>query len=130
MKCLGVDVGGERVGIAVSDDSGFIAFPLMCVTRDACVSRILSLIDERGIDVVVFGESVDLDGTDNPIMKDVREVAGALGDRVMTVFEPEQFSTQAARRLGRGRDDEAAAVILQSYLDRRGIGKKEDIMFD
>lgn len=130
MKCLGIDVGEKLVGIAVSDDGGSVAFPLEQVERGKCVERILALVAERSVDVVVLGKSVDLDGIDNPIMKDAREIAGALRRQVRVVFEPEQFSTQAAGRLGKGSDAEAAAIILQSHLDRQSIDKKEDVMFD
>ena len=130
MKCLGLDVGEEQVGIAVSDDSGSIAFPLEQIEQKTCIEHILELVDKRDISVVVLGESVNLDGSDNPIMKNIHEIADTLRGRVQVVFEPEQFSTQAARRLGKGSDAEAAAIILQSYLDRKNIGKEEDIMFE
>ena len=77
-KCLGVDVGSERVGVAVSDDDGSLAFPLEVVARDGCVDRLLVLIAERKVEAVVFGESVDLDGEENPVMADVREIADAV----------------------------------------------------
>lgn len=130
MKYLGIDVGKERVGIAVSDDSGSVAFPLEQIGRDKCVGCILSLVIERNIDAVVLGGSVDLDGIDNPIMKEVHKIADAMRESVKVIFEPEQFSTQAAERLGKGSDAEAAAIILQSHLDRQNIDKKENIMFD
>lgn len=130
MKYLGIDVGKKQVGIAVSDDGGAVAFPLEQVDRTVCVDRIVSLINERSISVVVIGESVDLDGAGNPVMDDVRAVANALKNKVKVVFEPEQFSTQAAGRLGKGSDAEAATIILQSYLDRCNAGKEEEINFD
>lgn len=117
MKYLGVDVGTERVGLALSDDSGRVAFPLAVIPRDKCVKEMRRLIKERGIDGMVFGESLNVDGAENPVMADVREIAGAL-EGVSVFFEPEQFSTRAASRLGEGTDAQAAAVILQSYLDR------------
>ena len=125
-KCLGVDVGSERVGVAVSDDDGSLAFPLEVVARDDCVDRLLVLVAERKVEVVVFGESVDLDGEENLVMADVREIADAVREQVTVVFEPEQFSTQAAGRLGKGSDAEAAALILQSYLDRQNKRKTEE----
>ncbi|MCY4576853.1 MAG: RuvX/YqgF family protein [Candidatus Kaiserbacteria bacterium] len=127
-KCLGVDVGQERVGVSVSDDGGTVAFPLAVLQRRECVAQLLTLIAERDIAVVVFGESLDLDGEENPIMTEVRDIADAVREQVAVVFESEQFSTQAASRLGKGSDAEAAAIILQSYLDRQNRGKKEDII--
>ena len=121
MKYLGIDVGSKTVGISVSDDDGVIAFPLEEVSRDRCVERITSLVAERHIDTLVIGESRALDGGENPIMEDIRAVAESLCGLVQVVFQPEQFSTQAAARLGKGSDAEAATIILQSYLDRSGV---------
>ena len=130
MKYLGIDVGKKQVGIAVSDDGGSVAFPLERVDRVACVDRVLALVDERDVQSVVLGESVNLDGSANPVMEDVREIADALRQRGVAVsLEPEQFSTQAAQRLGQGNDAEAAAVILQSHLDKQNTDRKEDIDF-
>lgn len=119
-RYLGIDVGKVRVGIAVSDDGGTLAFPLETVSRAACVARIQTLVVEQSITGVVLGESRDLDGQENPIMEEVRAIARQLRTQVPVLFEPEQFSTQAAARLGTGSDAEAAALILQSYLDRKG----------
>ena len=129
-KYLGVDIGQERVGVAVSDDEGSIAFPLTVLKRQECVEQLLILIAERDIKTVVFGESFDLEGKKNPIMADVQKVANAVREKAEVLFEPEQFSTQAAKRLGKGTDAEAATIILQSYLDRKNRGKEEDIDFD
>ena len=128
MKHLGIDVGEKRVGVAVSDNSGSVAFPLAVLERKECIKQLSALLAERDIRTAVFGESTDLDGADNPIMKEVREIAEILQKQVRVVFEPEQFSTQAAGRLGKGTDAEAATIILQSYLDRQSRGKKEEVI--
>ena len=130
MKYLGLDVGAKRVGVAVSDDGGTVAFPLAVVSLGECVSYVAGVVRERGVAVVVVGESLDLDGGENEIMKEIRAVADALREFVQVAFAPEQFSTQAAGRLGKGSDAEAAAVILQGYLDRLRGGGDEEIDFD
>ena len=94
----------------------------------ACVEHIVACISEQGIAVVVIGESVNLDGRDNPIMHDIRSIAEALRKHVPVVFQPEQFSSQAAARLGGETDAEAAVVILQRYLER--MISDEDIAFE
>ena len=129
-KYLGVDIGQKQVGVAVSDDEGSVAFPLTVLKRKECVEQLLEIITERGIRVVVFGESQNLDGVDNPIMKEVRKVASAINKKAEVLFEPEQFSTQAAERLGKGTDAEAAAIILQSHLDQKNKEKEEIIDFE
>lgn len=118
MRYLGIDVGKARVGVAISDESGAIAFPLEVIPRKGCADHLRALAAERSVESIVFGESHDLDGTENKIMHDIRSLAKELADTATILFEPEQFSTQAAARLGKGTDAEAAALILQSYLDR------------
>ena len=129
-KYLGIDIGLERVGVAVSDDGGSVAFPLTVLKRKECIEELLKLIAERGIQTVVFGKSLDLNGKENPIMQEVQKVAQAVQEKAEVIFEPEQFSTQAAQRLGKGSDAEAATIILQSHLDQRNRGKEETIVFE
>lgn len=119
MKYLGVDVGKVRVGIAVSDDDGGLAFPVTILSRNEAEFEILEILKERGISNVVIGESIDLKGNPNPVMKDVNEIKDFLDEQgIKTFLIPEHFSTIEAGRIGRGTDSEAAAIILQSFLDR------------
>ncbi len=129
MKYLGADIGEKRVGIAVSDDGGTVAFPLSVVSRSECVASITALIAERRIGTVVIGASYALDGSDNPVMAHIRDIADALHGVAEVVLHPEQFSTREAARIGRGSDAEAATIILQSYLDRLRE-RDDDIMFE
>lgn len=128
MRHLGIDVGTKKVGIAISDDSGKIAFPFEVAVREKAVGRIKEIIQEKNIQRVVIGESLDLQGKKNPVMKDVQEIADALKNVVEVALEAEQFSTLSAKRLGEGRDDQAAAIILQSHLDRSL--SDDDILFE
>ena len=118
MKYIGLDIGSKRVGIAVSDDGGTVAFPHADIPRDGCERVIADIITTKGIGTAVIGESLNLDGTDNPVMEDIRAVAAAVEKIVPVIFQQEQYSTLAAARLGKGSDAEAAAIILQSHLDR------------
>ena len=119
MRYLGLDIGGKRVGIALSDEEGRIAFPLSEVGTSECVRAVHQLSKEKEVSTVVVGESLALDGSKNPIMEVVEEIAEQLKESVAVVFHPEQFSTQQARRLGKGSDAEAATILLQSYLDMK-----------
>ena len=118
MKYIGLDVGEKRVGIAVSDDGGTVAFPLAQVRREECVEYVKKIIKEKEIQTVIIGESLDLDGKENSVMKEIHAIADEIRKFADVIFEPEQFSTQQVKRLGKGSDAEAATIILQSYLDR------------
>ncbi len=123
-QILGIDHGTKKVGIAVSDRSRTIATPVTVLANDdQLMKNLTSLVEEYAADTVVIGESRNYHGQDNPVMAPARKLAEALGRRlgVTAVFEPEMLTTAQALRTdeNRGRlDASAAALILQSYLDR------------
>ncbi|MBP9821436.1 MAG: pre-16S rRNA-processing nuclease YqgF [Candidatus Pacebacteria bacterium] len=137
MKYLGIDYGTKRVGIAVSDDSGSIAFPREILVNDKdLIGNLLSLVTKDSVETVVIGYSTKQDGSPNPIMDDLEGVTWALEDAgVQIVFEKEWFSSHEAalqnfnqksalttrpdRASDKALDSQAAAIILQRYLDKQ-----------
>jgi putative Holliday junction resolvase len=132
-RLLGVDYGGVRIGLAVSDADRTIASPLATYTRrsrerDAAYFR--RLVDEEVIGKVVVGLPVHLDGREGPKALEARAFGKWLGDvtGLSIVFWDERFSTVEAeaalwsaglthkRRKDR-RDRVAAQMLLQGYLD-------------
>lgn len=135
MKYLGLDYGSKKVGFAQSDDDGKFAFPLMIAPNDAnLMSDILELIREMKFSVVVIGESVDGHGKPNAIAKDARKLGASIENAidVKVVFEKEWYSTVEARKQpgkegDHNVDDQAAAIVLQRYLDKtNGPGVYEE----
>jgi len=136
MKLMGIDYGTKRVGIAISDDEGRIAFPhdvLPCTKNLAEVLK--TLCQEKGVARIVIGESRDFNQKENPIMPAVHALKKTLEEKtgLPVYLEPEMLTTQEAKRLHhkvsprdlRGNreklidtDASAAALILQSYIDR------------
>lgn len=126
MKYLGIDYGSKKVGFSQSDDDGRIAFPLMISPNDnSLLKDTLDLVREMKIFTVVIGESVDQKGKSNPIAKEARkfgaQIEGAVDVKV--VFEKEWYSTVEARKQPGKEgdhevDDQAAAIVLQRYLDK------------
>ena len=130
-KYLGIDYGLKRCGLAVSDDTGSVAFPRDTITTDsALVPRIVDIVRDEHIDVIVIGESKDKDGKDNPVMGGARALAHELENElaVLVRFEPEYYSSVEARKSGIGSfvDAQAAAIILNRYLERQHGGSKRD----
>ena len=139
MKMLGVDYGTKHVGIAMSDDSGSIAFPEVVVDRRNALQTITNLVAERHVKAIIIGESRDQEGRRNSIARDVDEFVQTLHRelKLPVVLEQEGFTTWHARQripaqrgtLSRVRqervegrvDASAAALILQRYLDRGAI---------
>jgi putative holliday junction resolvase len=127
MKYLGIDYGTKRVGVAVSSDDGTIAFPEAVLQAGADLAdRIAAFASDQGAETVVLGESLAFDGTENPLMEHIRTFKKELEEKKFkVVFEPEFLTSVAARRVTGEtamHDASAAALILQSYLDRARNG--------
>lgn len=124
MKYLGIDYGTKRVGFAVSDDAGRLAFPKMTLPNDrALVGDTVAFIKKESVGHIVVGESKNNQGSENQVMRSARWFAKELEREVglPVTFEPEFYSSVEARRLtdgGKHVDAEAAAIILSSYLGR------------
>ncbi|MDB5225618.1 MAG: Holliday junction resolvase YqgF, putative holliday junction resolvase [Candidatus Adlerbacteria bacterium] len=135
MKYLGIDYGTKKIGIAVSDDTGSLAFPLTVVRagREA-LEAVAQLAKDNGAGALVIGESRDHKGEANDIMEDIEQFKNDLAELtgLHCEYEREFFtSTLAARQFApsdKSRkanpkhdnlDASAAALILQSYLDRK-----------
>lgn len=126
MRYLGIDYGSKRIGVAISDDQGTIAFPKATIlnrgTRPVLV-ELRFLIEKEHIEHIVIGLPKALDGTETEQTKIVRLFADAVGDDISlpVSFENEMLTSRLVEREGVAKDhvDEAsAALILQSYLDR------------
>ena len=120
---MGIDFGSKRVGVALSHDEGKIGMPYSVITNDRdLLSNILKIIKEEDVNKVVVGESKDFKGEPNKIMQKAEVFIDELIKAgVEVVLEPEFLSTfQAERWQGKNEniDASAAAIILQSYLDR------------
>jgi putative Holliday junction resolvase len=135
MRVLGIDVGTRRIGVALSDPTGTIAQSLTVIPRTgwaAVLEEIRRLVETHGVERIVVGLPLRLDATEGDAARDARAFAARLAASlpVPVVMQDERLSTaeaervmvaQDARRRQRRqyRDAVAAAVFLQTYLDRR-----------
>ena len=132
MKYLGIDYGTKRIGVAQSDESGTIAFPLGVVDAGpVAVSAVAQLAKENRIGKIVIGESKNFQGAPNAVMGDIEQFKKSLAEAtgLPVDYEPEFMTSAQAARQGldkRGEgvkkedvDASAAALILQGYLDSR-----------
>ena len=81
---LGIDYGEARIGIAATDPVGIMAHPVETIHRHQTdgISRIVQLVQKRGIRTLVLGLPVRMDGTEGTAAAKVRafgrELAAAL----------------------------------------------------
>ncbi len=122
MRKMGIDYGSKRVGIALTDEGGNMAFPHSVLSNDNRLQeRIEQLISEKDVSEIVIGHSLDGHGNPNAIHADVEEFIAnlTLSLGIPIHLQPEQYTTQEAKRIqGKNAhtDASAAAIILNSYL--------------
>ena len=135
MRVLGIDLGSKRIGLAISDEPGAIAFPagvLECRGRRRDIAALRSLIEDRGIARAVVGLPIHMNGRRGPEAEKALTFARALhasaGIPVDTLDE--RWTSQEAERLMQGTgkrrrraqrqqgviDELAASILLRTYL--------------
>lgn len=122
---MAIDYGSKNVGIALSDESGSIAFPKEVLQNDAMLlPHLLDLIKAERVGEVVIGHSLDNNGEENPIMKGARLLGENLKTQaeVPVSLEPEFYTSKEAERIQGATDvsdASAAAIILNSFLQKK-----------
>jgi putative Holliday junction resolvase len=134
-RVLGVDPGSVRIGLALSDEMGFMAHPYQTLKAKGgdCLGsapEIAAVAKDKGADVIIIGLPRNMNGTYGPAAEKSRSLAEALKPltEARVILWDERLTTAAAtRRLQEtGMDsraqrqviDQAAAVqILQDWLD-------------
>jgi len=140
MRALGLDLGSKRIGVAVSDDEGRVATPIETIIRSRTGrgvdhQAVAGLVEEWDAGVVVVGLPLSLDGSEGPAARAVRDEiveldasltvpVETIDERFTTVTADQQLRQQGVRGKSRTAviDRAAAAVLLQSWLDRRRSG--------
>ena len=136
-KLLGIDYGERRVGVAVSDPLGSIALGLCTLQvtgRADAVRQVSEVCREKGVDVVVVGMPLNMNGSGSEmsakVEKFVAELADVTGLEIITVderlssamVERTLLDADMSRHKRKGVIDKMAAqVILQGYLDRQSF---------
>ncbi len=142
MKHLGIDYGTKKIGLAVSDERGKIAFPREIIPNNGDVfAYLLDFIDRESIEKIVIGKSLNQFGSENRLQKDINRFREKLSQffHGEIIEQDERMSSVAARShlYGKGNianaswtgrenkkrrqqvDAGAAAIILQRYLDKQ-----------
>jgi putative Holliday junction resolvase len=135
IRALAVDTGEKRVGLAISGPGSFaVALPVLERTdweRD--LDAIARIAAERGVETIVVGLPLNMNGTEGPRARAAREFGDALASRAdlpVEYWDERLSSVEAeerlrAARLSRGkrrvhRNAVAAQVILEGWLASKG----------
>ena len=134
-----MDLGEKRIGLAISDPAGSIAFPASFIAsagRERDLAALREIVAQRGIARIVVGLPIHLDGRPSPGSEAARSFAEALGELTGLPVDllDERWTSRAAERSlseskgGRKRrreaiDSVAATLLLRTYLERRVPGQ-------
>lgn len=134
---IGLDLGGSRIGVAVSDPDGRLAVPIGTIRAGAPqdLKGVAALVEEHGATGVVVGHPLLLSGDRGDAARQAEGFAEALRSflRVPVHLQDERLTSVEAERTlrsggvgGRDRrqvvDQTSAAIILQAFLDANARG--------
>jgi putative Holliday junction resolvase len=133
-RVLGLDLGGARIGVAVSDPDRRLAVPHGTIAvgqPPADVKAVAALVAELDVTDVVVGHPLGLSGRAGEaahhaerfaeVLREVLKLPVHLQDERLTTTEAERSLADAGVRgpdLRRVVDQVAASVLLQAWLDR------------
>jgi putative Holliday junction resolvase len=134
-RILGVDYGTHRIGLAVSDSEGRIAFPEGTLESRGArrdLEALCALAKQREVAGIVVGLPLHMDGRRGPEAEAAAKFADALGeatglpvsmlDERWTTVEAERALQESGRKGKKRRqviDSVAATLLLRTFLERR-----------
>jgi putative Holliday junction resolvase len=136
LRYLGLDVGTQRIGVAVSDELGLTAQPVLTLDRRGnrrdALRSLARLCRRFGVGGIVVGNPLHLSGEISPRAAKTQAFAGELGeltglpiflwDERLTTREAHQILYEAGHERQEHRkvvDQVAATLILQSFLEEK-----------
>ena len=135
MKAMGIDFGLARIGIALSDDTKFLASPLETYKRkgyEQDIQHLIQIITEKKVDEIVCGLPMNMAGEEQEIAKKTREFMSVLNQQcdITINFVDERLSSLMAEEMLKETERDwkkrkekldavAASIILQDYLDEK-----------
>lgn len=124
MRYLGIDYGKKRIGIALSDPGGTIAFPKGVIEnrgRQEALRVIKAMIRREGVGGVVVGLPRGVAKKATRQTNAVESFIGFLKKNLkISIFTEDEFLTTRIAKASDsgGVDAVAAALILQTHLDK------------
>ena len=132
-RLIGIDPGGKRIGIALSDENKIVATPYTTIIKENyrdLVDQIKKIIKEYDIDGIVIGNPINMDGTEGSSSQSAKDLAKNLSKDItenITLWD-ERLSSQGAFNLSndlainsskkvKKLDENSAQFILQGILD-------------
>ena len=133
-RLMALDVGTKRIGVALSDESRFLATPKLIINRlsnQQDFEKIVKFITENQIVAAIIGRPLNMDGSAIPMTEFCERFAQNLDiylekkfpiflfEERLSSFEAREINASGgiSRKKDKFIDDIAASIILQHFLD-------------
>ena len=132
VKCLGIDWGEARIGLALADSETKLATPFLVVSS---LDEVLKAIKEEEVDLVVVGLPLKMSDSKEKVDSKFSEFLDLLKSKLSISVETfdERLSSKAVdslagdKKIKADRDAVAAMLILQGYLDKKYNANAADV---
>lgn len=132
MRIMAIDYGDAHTGIAISDPTGFLAGFTTVINAhrpEAVADRVAALAREHGVEELVLGHPINMDGTRGPrsekahamktLLENVTSLPVILWDERRTTIDAHQILMTSGKNAKKRKsivDAVAASLILEGYL--------------
>ena len=132
MRIMAIDYGDAHTGIAISDPTGFLAGFTTVINAyrpEAVVERVGALAREHGVEELVLGHPINMDGTRGPrsekaqamkaLLEETTSLPVVLWDERRTTIDAHQILMNGGKNAKQRKkvvDAVAASLILEGYL--------------
>ena len=132
MRIMAIDYGDAHTGIAISDPTGFMAgftTTIDAYRPEAVAERVAALAQEHGVEELVLGHPIYMDGTRGPrsekaqamkvLLEETSSLPVILWDERRTTIDAHQIllnNGKNAKKRKKVVDAVAASLILEGYL--------------
>lgn len=132
MRIMAIDYGDAHTGIAISDPTGFMAgftTTIDAYRPEAVAERVAALAQEHGVEELVLGHPINMDGTRGPrsekaqamkvLLEETASLPVILWDERRTTIDAHQIllnNGKNAKKRKKVVDAVAASLILEGYL--------------
>jgi len=135
MRIMAIDYGDAHTGIAISDPTGFMTGFATVITAyrpEVVAQQIAALAQEHGVEELVLGHPINMDGTRGPrsekahamkaLLEETTTLPVTLWDERRTTIDAHQIlmnNGKNAKKRKKTVDAVAASLILEGYLTYR-----------
>lgn len=136
MKCLGMDLGTKKLGLAMSDATGMISYPYKLIkfsNYEEAAKEVVDIVNKEKVEILVLGLPKNMDnsmGFASERSLNFKRILEGLTDKEIVLIDERLSTVEAENMLIKDDvkrkkrknviDELSAAIILDTYLRKVG----------